>query len=126
MHDISDDRSISVYLLHFDDAFKGKQHYIGSTQTSRLARRMQEHALGLGSATTRRFVRESIGFTVARVWWSSSRDLEKTLKRGAHYTKFCPVCLKEKSPTAQAHYVARPWSPQSERDWPNKKSVGRS
>lgn len=82
----------AIYLLHFDEPVGRAQHYLGSAKVQRLHDRMLEHACGIGSSLTAELVRSGYGFTLAATWCTSSRDLERTLKRGGHLARFCAIC----------------------------------
>lgn len=90
------------YLLHYEhpignlDNPRGKaQHYLGYTDN--LQRRLADHRTGSnGSALTRAFNQQGIGFTLARTWLGD-RTREKKLKRAHNHPRLCPICKRNQN-----------------------------
>lgn len=96
-----------MYLLHFEKPVDKRRHYIGSTRHDRLARRMHEHASGLGSKTTKTIIRAGGGFWLTRLWSISSRAEEYRRKRQGHYEYSCSICQSGEIPLTCETY----WAP---------------
>lgn len=84
--------SITIYLLHFDAEVRKCRHYIGSCETVRFQRRMQEHRNGYGANLTKQTLKSGVAWKVSRLWSSTSRDYEFRLKNNGHYRRLCPLC----------------------------------
>ena len=79
----------TVYLLHFDSAFKHARHYLG--WTGNLENRLQQHRDGQG-ARLMEVVRDAgIGFELARTWTGTRRD-ERRLHNWKASPRLCPIC----------------------------------
>ncbi len=83
-----------VYLLHFERPLSHARHYIGSTPEHCLSRRMAEHANGTGAKLTAAVARAKIPMTLARLWYSPDRRLERKLKAQRNAKTLCPICTK--------------------------------
>jgi hypothetical protein len=115
------DSYLIVYLLHFDQKLGDRLHYIGSTTFGRRHERWREHALGLGSAYTRRFIRKGIGFNVVRYWFVAARDVEMNIKKRGDYAAICPFCTPNNSHQPPVHYDAMAWTPSPDIGWLQQK-----
>lgn len=80
---------MTVYLLHFDRAYKHARHYIGSTRS--LKRRIAEHKAGRGARIMEVVTKAGIGFSVARTW-KGGRKEERRLKNRHNAPQLCPLC----------------------------------
>lgn len=107
----------TVYLLHFDERFKGDamvhdyerdpgggedvqrprkewpgaQHYIGFTGRQSLKSRLEEHVRGEGSRLVAAMVGRGIMFELARTW-EGDRKRERQLKIQGGASRLCPLC----------------------------------
>jgi hypothetical protein len=93
------------YLLHFIDPVTGEParykhagHYLGNTETDRLAERVQEHRDGRGAVLTAAARAAGLDFVVTRTW-PGGRLRERQLKTqsGARY---CPDCSDHPRPAS--------------------------
>ena len=83
-------RPVYIYLLHFMEPIAHAQHYTGSTRD--LQRRFEEHHRGEGAKITRAFAEAGIGFKVARVWETTSREAEQEIKAQKNGRQYCRIC----------------------------------
>lgn len=81
-----------VYLLCFDGPDPFPKHYVGVTQTSRLAKRMMEHRAGKGGVATQQARREQRGWSLARTWPTDDITLERRLAAYDGIASVCPIC----------------------------------
>lgn len=87
-----------VYLIHLDQEFKGKRHYIGLAVTAETyLRRIQHHRKGTGSAFLRAVNRAGISWNVVREWPDEDGKFERKLKGRKKARVFCPLCNKKLS-----------------------------
>lgn len=112
---------IVCYLLHFDAPLKGRVHYIGSTLYARRFARWREHALGNGSAYTKQFVKQGIGFRVVRLWFNQTREYERSLKSHSGFSRHCPICTPTLPQPEPLHFAAMAWTPTIDAHWLNRK-----
>ncbi|MDE3097581.1 MAG: hypothetical protein KGK07_16465 [Chloroflexota bacterium] len=83
----------TVYLLHFDRAYKHARHYLGWTTDleARLRRHRGEGEKdGRGSRLVEIVMAAGIDFEVARLW-RGDRHLERRIK-GRGLAAYCPIC----------------------------------
>jgi predicted GIY-YIG superfamily endonuclease len=85
----------TVYLLHFDQAYRHAKHYTG--WTCDLPGRLADHASGHGARLTQVVRAAGIGWTLARTW-PGPRSLERALKRQGGASRRCPLCTAESLP----------------------------
>jgi hypothetical protein len=87
-----------IYLIHLDGGLRVREgrdgpvlatHYLG--WTPELARRVEEHGRGRGSAFMAEVARRGIAWKVVRCWSGSRRD-ERRIKRQRNAPEFCPCC----------------------------------
>lgn len=91
---------MAVYLLHFDRAFKHARHYVGFAADGAVHQRIDEHyAATRGDGKHHRLmvvIREAgISFTLARLWPTGTKALEKSMKQRGH-ARACPICREER------------------------------
>src|SRR3954454_15646922 len=84
--------TITIYLLHFDRDVHGKRHYIGSTKTENLHKRLRAHTMGYGANITTRASLQGVDNHLAATWTASTRDNEKRMKRNGHLKAHCVYC----------------------------------
>lgn len=96
-----DERGI-VYLIHFEQAFIGKQknpnakklpiakHYLGWTLD--LPARLREHQSGKGGKLMAAVSASGIKWRVARTWENATRTRERQLKNKGSACRLCPIC----------------------------------
>lgn len=80
----------SVYLLHFEPAFKHARHYIGWSQD--INQREAAHHSGRGSRLVQYALQAGCTVTLARVWEGRTRAFERQLKRRKEAPRLCPIC----------------------------------
>lgn len=87
-----------INLIHLDGGLRVRDgrhgpvlatHHLGWTPD--LARRIEEHARGRGSAFMAEVARRGITWRVARCWQGTRRD-ERRIKRQRNAPEFCPCC----------------------------------
>lgn len=85
---------MSVYLLHLNQPFGHATHVGWSEQ---IARRIEHHRAGRGSAMLRAFVRGGGTFQLARTWLGATKRLERRIKRRDYgpIAGLCPLCSGE-------------------------------
>ena len=79
----------TVYLLHFDRAYRHARHYVGYTDN--LPRRLEEHREGTGARLMEVVKDAGISFTLARTW-PGDRATERRKKRQGSRALLCPLC----------------------------------
>lgn len=79
-----------VYLLHFEEPYKGTQHYIGWTEED-VVKRMREHRDGRGAKLLAHIAKVGIMFCPVRTW-RGTRALERKLKNYKNAKRWCPLC----------------------------------
>lgn len=80
----------TVYVLHFDPAYRHARHYIGWTAGDVQAR-LDTHLQGAGSPLIRAAVGAGVSIQLVATM-PGSRVLERRLKRWHKTTQFCPTC----------------------------------
>lgn len=93
-------KTTTVYLIHFDRAFKHARHYLGSTND--LAARLADHEKGAGARLMAVIAAAGIPWQLARTW-SGGRQLERQLKRHGGATRLCPICTPGNRRAQQLH-----------------------
>jgi predicted GIY-YIG superfamily endonuclease len=79
----------TVYLLHFEPAYRHARHYVG--WASDVDARVALHRRGHGSPLIAAAVAAGVEITLAATF-DGSRHLERRLKRWHKTGQFCPVC----------------------------------
>lgn len=80
----------TVYLLHFDPAYKHAKHYLG--WASQLDARIAHHRNGTGANLTKYASKAGSQLIVARTWDNATRQTERKLKTSKHHSRLCPIC----------------------------------
>jgi len=84
----------TVYLIHFNQAFKHARHYLGFT--TNLDQRITDHLCGQGARLMEVVTSAGIEWKLARTW-SGDRKLERRLKNRKESRALCPLCSGEKA-----------------------------
>lgn len=92
----------AVYLIHYEVPYRGKSHYVGSTETPLLMKRLHRHARGHGSHFTKHAGSVNERLLLAKVWFGNDRRLEADIKRAGRYPAQCPICLRATAAAALA------------------------
>ncbi len=80
-----------VYILHFDEKYKGAQHYLGAT--TNLDRRLGEHRSGRGNGLIKAVLDTGTPITLTNVIDNDDVfKLEKQIKKSKNNKRMCPVC----------------------------------
>lgn len=87
--------TIITYLLHVEFADGSVEHYVGSTKTHELRRRLRDHASGIGTKTTAEMYRRGATFYLVHAWIGFDRSVELALLRENKYQQYCPHCPQE-------------------------------
>jgi predicted GIY-YIG superfamily endonuclease len=82
-------RMEGCYLLHFERAVHGAQHYLGWSVD--ITRRVHTHLSGRGARLVRQALRAGVGVELVRVWPAADRRQERLLKVRAP-KRYCPKC----------------------------------
>jgi len=85
-------KAFQVYLLHFDKPYKKARHYIGIAKSSRLHRRMYEHATLRGSNLTVAALEDGAELLLVRTWQTDDPNVERKFKANGHFNRLCPLC----------------------------------
>lgn len=80
----------TVYVLHFEPAYKHAQHYVGWTEGD-VAERVAVHLRGRGSPLVRAAVAAGVDMQLAATY-EGTRYLERRMKRWHHTSRFCAIC----------------------------------
>jgi hypothetical protein len=89
----------TVYVLHFDPAYKHARHYIGWTE-GEVCERIAVHLRGHGSPLVRAAVAAGVQVQLAATY-PGTRYLERRLK-GWHKTgQFCAICRQRRGGRAR-------------------------
>jgi predicted GIY-YIG superfamily endonuclease len=79
----------TVYLIHFNKAYRHARHYIGFT--TNLDKRITDHLCGMGARLMEVITNAGIEWRVARTW-QGDRRLERRLKGWHNAALLCPLC----------------------------------
>lgn len=85
-----------VYLIHFNEAFKGVQHYLGYSADEKFSARIHHHEKGTGSRLVRAVNKAGIKWSVVRQWPNEDGNFERMLKNKKNTPALCPVCAANK------------------------------
>lgn len=80
----------TVYVLHFEPAYRHARHYVGWTAGD-VDERVAMHLQGTGSPLIRAAVAAGVSVQIAATL-PGSRFLERRLKRWHNTGQFCPTC----------------------------------
>lgn len=79
----------TVYLIHFNTAYKHAKHYLGSAKD--LEQRLEQHRMGRGARLIEVIQQHGISWEVVRTW-TATRKKESQLKKQGGRSRLCPVC----------------------------------
>ena len=82
----------TVYLLHFEPAYRHARHYCGWSFTPAI--RYERHLNGNGSPLIAAAVAARCRIVVA-TQFDGTRTDERRLKRDGHMRRWCPICRAE-------------------------------
>ena len=94
----------TVYLIHLDQSFYGRLHYIGwappiasinpdaKDLEEGFKQRIQRHRNGTGSQLLSNVNRAKIDWQVVMIWTQQTLQDEKRLKSWKKSRQLCPVC----------------------------------
>jgi hypothetical protein len=85
----------TVYLIHFDVAYKHARHYLGWTLD--LLARLQAHQDGRGARLMEVITGAGITWQLARTW-PGGRDRERAIKNRHEAPRLCPLCSPRPQP----------------------------
>ena len=91
---VAEETMATVYLIHFNQAFKHARHYIG--YTTNLDRRITDHLCGIGARLMEVVTAAGVEWQCVRTW-QGDRRLERQLKKRKHAALLCPVCSGERA-----------------------------
>ncbi len=80
----------TLYLLHFEPAYKHAQHYLG--WTSNVEVRVEAHMNGHGSPLVKAAVLAGCQVTIVRTWPGTRSDERRAKGRSRSGRRLCPVC----------------------------------
>jgi predicted GIY-YIG superfamily endonuclease len=80
----------TVYVLHFEPAYKHARHYVGWTEGD-VVRRVAVHLRGRGSPLVRAAVEAGVDVQLAATY-EGTRYLERRLKSWHNTGRFCAIC----------------------------------
>jgi predicted GIY-YIG superfamily endonuclease len=90
----------TVYLIHFDVAYKHARHYLGWTLD--LLARLQAHRDGRGARLMEVITEAGITWQLARTW-PGGRDRERAIKNRHEAPRLCPLCSPRNHRPVRAH-----------------------
>jgi hypothetical protein len=85
----------TVYVLHFEPAYKHARHYIGWTAGDDVTTRLRVHLQGRGSPLIRAAVAAGVDVQLAATY-QGTRYLERRLKRWHKTSQFCAICSEHR------------------------------
>jgi predicted GIY-YIG superfamily endonuclease len=85
----------TVYLIHFDIAYKHARHYTG--WTADLDARLDAHRHGYGARLMQVITAAGITWQLARTW-PGGRDRERAIKDRHQAPQLCPLCSPRPHP----------------------------
>jgi predicted GIY-YIG superfamily endonuclease len=80
----------TIYLLHFEPAYKHARHYLGFTDNG-VEPRVEEHRKGQGARLTQVAVAAGCQLVLVRTW-EGDRTLERRFKNQNNAPRLCPLC----------------------------------
>jgi hypothetical protein len=86
--------STTVYLIHFNKAYRHARHYIGFT--TNLDKRITDHLCGMGARLMEVITDAGIEWRVSRIW-VGDRRFERRLKNRHNAPALCPVCVGKRA-----------------------------
>jgi len=84
----------TVYLIHFDRAYKHARHYLGYSED--LDKRITDHLCGMGARLMEVVTLAKIEWKVSRTW-RGDRAFERRLKNRKEAPALCPICSGKKA-----------------------------
>src|SRR5262245_14167926 len=87
-------RPPTVYLIHFNQAYRHARHYLGFTE--HLDKRITDHLCGMGARLLEVVTQAGIEWRLACAW-PGDRELERRLKNRKEAPKLCPICAGAKA-----------------------------
>lgn len=81
---------MSVYLIHFEPAYKHARHYLGFAED--VSSRYYAHIHGQGARLTQVASEWGCELILAQVWNDGTRQLERQLKKRHNAPSLCPIC----------------------------------
>jgi len=93
----------TVYLIHFDVAYKHARHYLGWTLD--LLARLQAHRDGRGARLMEVITKAGITWQLARTW-PGGRDRERAIKNRHEAPRLCPFCTPDPYPVTAGRSAA--------------------
>ncbi len=90
----------TVYVLHFEPAYKHARHYIGWTAGDDVTTRLNVHLQGRGSPLVRAAVQAGVDVQLAATY-QGTRYLERRLKRWHKTGQFCAICREHRGGRAR-------------------------
>jgi len=85
----------TVYLTHFNQAYRHARHYLGFVESD-LDARLERHKSGHGARLMQVVAEAGISWQCVRTW-QGDRKLERWLKRKKAAPTLCPVCAGAKA-----------------------------
>jgi predicted GIY-YIG superfamily endonuclease len=85
----------TVYVLHFEPAYKHAQHYVGWTEGD-VVERVAVHLRGRGSPLVRAAVEAGVDVQLAATY-QGTRYLERRLKSWHNTGRFCAICREHRN-----------------------------
>ena len=82
---------MTVYLLHFERAYRHASHYMGYSADP--SARLLEHKAGKGARFLEVINEAGIDYCIVRTW-PGNRRIERRLKRQHNGRRLCPICRK--------------------------------
>jgi hypothetical protein len=90
----------TVYVLHFEPAYKHARHYIGWTEGEGVSARLDVHLRGRGSPLIRAAVAAGVQVQLAATHPGTGYS-ERRLKRWHKTGQFCAICRQQRGGRAR-------------------------
>jgi len=90
----------TVYVLHFEPAYKHARHYIGWTAGDDITARLSTHLQGRGSPLIRAAIGAGTDVQLAATY-PGTRYLQRRLKRWHNTGQFCAICRAQRGGRAR-------------------------